>query len=61
MKLGQALSATNLAEDLDKELLIQIGDDVVNGYELDLQSREPWEKDLKNWTELALQVTTNKT
>lgn len=61
MKLGQVLEATNIVDDLDKNDLISIGNTVVQGYESDLDSRKPWETDLKSWTELALQVTTNKT
>jgi len=61
MKLQTILESSNLAEDLDDNQLIMIGDQVVKGYETDMQSREPWEKDLKNWTELALQVATEKT
>ena len=61
MKLQTILESSNLAEDLDGNQLITIGDQVVKGYETDMQSREPWEKDLKNWTELALQVATEKT
>ena len=51
----------NLAEELDDDTLISIGNDVVEGYETDKASREPWEKDLKSWTELALQISGNKT
>lgn len=61
MKLEKILESVNLADDLKEEQLIQIGKDVVSGYETDLDSRKPWEKDLKNWTELALQVASDKT
>ena len=61
MKLDKILSSTNLAEDLDKELLQKIGSDAVSGYDTDLDSRKDWETDLKNWNELALQVSTQKT
>ena len=61
MKLEKILESVNLADDLKDEQLIQIGKDVVSGYETDLDSRKPWEKDLKNWTELALQVSSEKT
>ena len=61
MKIEKILESVNIAEDLDEEQLIEIGNQVVDGYESDLASRKPWEEDLKNWTELALQVTTNKT
>lgn len=61
MKLEKILESVNLAQDLTEEQLIKIGKDVVSGYETDLDSRKPWEKDLKNWTELALQVSSEKT
>ena len=61
MKLQKILESSNLAADLSDDKLIEIGNDVVIGYETDLESRKPWEKDLKNWTELALQVASDKT
>jgi len=61
MKIEKLIQSVNIAEDLSKEKLIEIGNNAVEGYENDLQSREPWEKDLKTWTDLALQVSTNKT
>ena len=62
LKLETIINNTkNLAEELDDDTLISIGNDVVEGYETDKASREPWEKDLKSWTELALQISGNKT
>lgn len=61
MELKQALDSINIAKDLDEDQLIKIGNQVVSGYETDCDSRKPWEEDLKNWTDLALQVTTQKT
>ena len=62
LKLETIIENTkNLAEELDDNTLISIGNDVVEGYETDKASREPWEKDLKTWTELALQISGNKT
>lgn len=61
MKLEKALNSVNIAKDLDDEQLIKIGNQAVSGYETDCDSRKPWEEDLKNWTDLALQVATNKT
>ena len=60
MKLEKIMSSVNVAGDLDDEDLIAIGDQVVLGYESDKDSRKPWEKDLTNWTELALQIAGNK-
>lgn len=61
MKLETILSSNNIAEDLSKDELIKIGNNAVDGFDTDLDSRKPWEKDLKNWTELALQVASEKT
>lgn len=51
----------NLATKLTDEDLITIGNQVVDGFDADVKSREPWEEDLKNWTELALQIVKQKT
>lgn len=61
MKIENILGSINVAPDLDEDKLIEIGNTVSEGYETDKASRKPWEEDLKNWTELALQVATNKT
>jgi len=61
MKLDKILESRNIAEDLDEDQLITIGGQVSTGYNSDLESRRPWEEDLKNWTELALQVSSQKT
>ncbi len=46
----------NLAKDLDKDKLNKIGEDAKKGFELDLLSREDWERDLDDWVALAKQV-----
>ena len=51
----------NLATKLTDDDLITIGNQVVDGFDADVKSREPWEEDLKNWTELALQIVKQKT
>ena len=61
MKLEKILSSVNVAEDLDTDQLISIGNQVVDGFDTDKASRQPWEEDLKSWTELALQVSSQKT
>ena len=60
-KLDKILSSQNLAEDMDDDQLIHIGNQVSLGYEADVASRAHWEKDLKTWTELALQISGEKT
>ena len=61
MKIEKILASTNIAEELDRDKLIEIGNDAVSGYDTDLQSRKDWEEDLKSWTELALQISSTKT
>ena len=61
MKLEKIIDSTNVAESLKEDKLQKIGDDAVSGYESDLLSRKPWEEDLKNWTDLALQIAAAKT
>lgn len=46
----------NLAKDLDKDVLNKVGEDAKRGFELDLLSREDWERDLDDWINLAKQV-----
>jgi len=60
-KLDKLLSSQNIAEDMTDDQLISIGNQVHLGYESDVASRAHWEKDLKTWTELALQISGDKT
>ncbi len=55
-----SLSEVNLAEKLDDELLIKIGREVVEGFELDLDSRTDWTERVKESIKLATQVFENK-
>lgn len=61
MKLEKILNAVNIAEDLDKQELQKIGKKAIEGFDSDLASRRPWEKDLESWTKLALQIADTKT
>ena len=61
MKLETILNEENIADKLSEEKLKEIGSKVVAGYEADLKSRAPWERDLEKWTKLALQVVEDKT
>jgi chaperonin GroES len=54
-------NATNIAEHLDEDTLTKIGEEVVEGYDADLQSRAGWERDVKKYLELAMQITREKT
>jgi len=60
-KLDKLLSSQNIAEDMDEDELIFVGNQVHQGYDADRTSRAHWEKDLKTWTELALQISGEKT
>lgn len=62
--LEQIQDSNNLAElfkgDRGKEDLDNIGNDVVQGYEIDKQSRRKWETRMQDASDLALQITTEK-
>jgi chaperonin GroES len=51
----------NIAEDMEKEELQKIGDDVVNGYKRDQDSKQAWDQQVDKWVKLAAQVMENKT
>ena len=51
----------NIADELDEDKLTKIGDECKRGYDADLASRAHWEKDLEEWTKLAIQVKEDKT
>jgi chaperonin GroES len=59
--LSRRLESTNIAEDLDEDKLNEISELCKKGYEADLTSRSHWEKDLEDWTKLAIQVKEDKT
>lgn len=59
--LDAILGATNIADDMEDQLLAKIGELVVSQFELDLQSREEWQQKQEEWTKLALQVINKKT
>lgn len=54
--LRAMLESANIAERLDEELLIKIGSDAKEGFEMDKQSRQEWEEAADEWTALASQV-----
>lgn len=55
-ELQRLLDSTNIAEKLDKEELLKIGREAKQGFDVDLQSREHWERDMDEWLKLAMQV-----
>jgi chaperonin GroES len=54
--LDKLLQGRNLAEGMDEDKLRDIGRACKQGFENDLNSRSEWEKDLRDWTNLAMQV-----
>lgn len=55
------LQSNNIAESLDEDQLIKVGDICQSGFEMDVQSRSDWERDLEVWLKLAKQVCEKKT
>jgi hypothetical protein len=58
--LGKLLEQTNIAENLDDELLTKIGDEVYEGYQRDLASKSEWDRSVDEWVKLAAQVKDEK-
>jgi chaperonin GroES len=54
------IDSINLALSLDEDKLKEIGSSCKEGFEVDLQSRSTWERDLEDWTKLAMQVREEK-
>lgn len=59
--LRSQIENVNIAADLDEEKLEEISRQVSEGFDYDLQTRCDWENNLKEWTDLALQVREEKT
>lgn len=59
--LRSKLEEKNIADTLKTEELEKISAQVSEGFEYDMRSREEWEKNLDDWTKLALQVKEEKT
>src|SRR3990167_2119703 len=59
-KLVKYHGMTNIAEDLDKERLDQLGKDVVRGFDVDNESRREWKERMRVWLKLAMQVWETK-
>ena len=54
--LDALFEQTNIAEHLDDELLVKIGDEVHEGYRLDCTSKSNWDKLVDDWVSLAAQL-----
>lgn len=61
LDIESILASTNVVDLLNDETLLSIGHSTAEGYETDMESRRPWEKDLTSWTKLALQISDEKT
>jgi chaperonin GroES len=61
MTLRALVESVNIAENLDEDKLIEIGEECKKGYESDKESRSDWEKSAEEWTKLAKQIREDKT
>jgi len=61
LDISAILEASNVVDLLSEETLLHIGTVAHEGYDTDMESRRPWEKDLTSWTKLALQISDEKT
>ena len=58
--LDALLSLTNIATEMDEELLTKIGTEVYDGYKLDCGSKSNWDSMIDEWVKLAAQVKEEK-
>jgi chaperonin GroES len=54
--IGALLESKNIAESLEDDELIAIGQEAKKGFEDDLASREDWDKACEQWMKLAQQA-----
>ncbi len=59
-KILDNIENLNIADGMDKNKLIDLGNEVVEGYEADRRSRQEWEKSANDWMNLAIQVAQKK-
>lgn len=59
--LRELAEKINIAEDLDKDELVKIGQEAYAGLEADLESRANWDRCVDEWTKLAVQTQEQKT
>ena len=58
--LRAKIESTNLLSKFDQDQIDELSGQVSSGFEFDLQSRESWEQQAKEWTDLALQTRIEK-
>lgn len=61
IKRETLLTSPNVADQIDSETLAEIGTRVWDGWDIDAQSRGPWEDKMKESLDFALQVAEDKT
>jgi len=61
LNLTKILESTNITDDLDDEVLAEIGDRVLKDFQTDEDSRSEWMERHDSWVKLATQVVENKT
>jgi len=59
-KFRELVESKNIAEKMDEDDLKELAGQVSDGFEADLTSRKEWENNLKEWTNLALQIREQK-
>lgn len=59
-KLRSLIEQVNIAEHLEEDHLCKIGEECSRGFEDDLQSREHWDRKIREWTKLAMQTQEQK-
>lgn len=61
ISVQESYSLANIADELPEEDLQEIAEEVIQGYETDLESRFGWEQQSREYIELASQITKKKT
>ena len=60
MEIMAAAMNTNVAEDMEKDELLRIGQDAKREFDSDEASRKDWLEDTRDWLDLAMQIRENK-
>jgi len=60
MEIMAAAMNTNVAEDMEKDELLRIGQDAKREFDTDEASRKDWLEDTRDWLDLAMQIRENK-
>lgn len=60
MNISEIMSTKNLVKQLEKSQLVEIGEQVVRGYEIDEESRSAWSENVSKAMEIAKQEMTEK-